>query len=149
MKQTMSLLGGAAGPGRVGAPPENAVRFALEPGSLSSPLVSSLRTNAGAVAGYGRGREWRRRNKLVDVAPADGLHLGRHCLDGFAGRVGVDVAPTGASLAGRWMRQPRKSRPSSMWVIFVFSADRRRLVREGARGACPLSASGPSLPSSR
>ena len=63
MKQTMSLLGGAAGPGRVGAPPENAVRFAPEPGSLSSPRVSSPRTNAGAVAGYGRGREWRRRNK--------------------------------------------------------------------------------------
>src|SRR5207247_527781 len=37
--------------------------------------------------------------RLVDVAPADRLHLDRYRLDGFAGRIGVDVIPAGASLA--------------------------------------------------
>src|SRR5215813_11277826 len=37
--------------------------------------------------------------RLVDAAPADRLHFHRHGLDGFAGRVGVDVVPAGASLA--------------------------------------------------
>jgi len=37
--------------------------------------------------------------RLVDAAPADGLHFHRHGLDGFAGRIGVDVVPAGASLA--------------------------------------------------
>jgi len=35
------------------------------------------------------------------------------------------------------MRQPRKSRPWSIWVIFVFSADRRRPI--GARTAAAYS----------
>src|SRR5450755_826360 len=37
--------------------------------------------------------------RLVHVAPADGLHLDRDRFDRFAGRVGVDVIPAGAPLA--------------------------------------------------
>jgi hypothetical protein len=65
--------------------------------------------------------------RLVDVAPANCLDLDRDRFDGFAGRVGVDVVPVGAFLAVA-LDAPRKSRPWSMWVIFVFSVDRRRPI---------------------
>src|SRR6478672_9590883 len=52
-------------------------------------------------------------------------HDGGQCL---LGGVGVDVIPVGPPLAVALDAPPEESRPSSMWVINVFSSDRRRPI---------------------
>ena len=62
--------------------------------------------------------------------PAQRLDLAGHGLDGLARRVGVDVGPAGASFAVTLDAPAQKTRPSSMWVISVFSGDRRRPIAD-------------------
>ena len=58
--------------------------------------------------------------------------------EGLLRRVGVDRAACRLPLPRRrWMRQPRKSKPSSMWQTLVLAADRRKPI--GARTAATSS----------
>jgi hypothetical protein len=73
----------------------------------------------------------------VDICSAQRLDLGRDRLEGFLGRIGVDVMPCGASFAVSLDTPPQESRPTSMWMIIVLASARRRPI--GARTAATVS----------
>jgi hypothetical protein len=80
----------------------------------------------------------------VGDAPADPVHgKGTSPRSGSQGAGSRWSAhqPCIASLRWRWMRQPRKSRPSSIWVIKVFSGDRRRPIVDRTSVICSRRAS--------
>lgn len=78
---------------------------------------------------------------LVHALLGDRLDLPAHRCHRLSGREGIDKRLRRPRLRCRWMRNPRKSNPSSMWTTRVFSTDRRNPSGARTSVVCCYSAS--------